>query len=215
MTILKNLIPILGLLALGSILVARAESPPSSAAGETYAVTGVERADVLNIRARPEANAAVVGAIPANGVGIRLLGSTDPKARSTWREVEYQGMRGWVNARFLTVQTVSSETQGLAADLRCLGTEPFWGVRIQGAQMELDQMGSKSRFSLSVPRVSANHTNVWSITVKGAAPGQRGVVFVERTDQCSDNMSDERYRYTFRIRLASDVVLSGCCNRIP
>lgn len=53
------------IMGLATLHMANAESPPegSLANNETYAVTGVDGDDVLNVRAQPEASAAEVGAV--------------------------------------------------------------------------------------------------------------------------------------------------------
>jgi uncharacterized membrane protein len=53
------------------------------------------------------------------------------------------------------------------------------------------------------------------MTFANKATGAGGVVFVERTGRCSDDMSDHQYEYTLRARLQNGAVLSGCCNRKP
>jgi uncharacterized membrane protein len=211
------LLPLMLILGLAPLRIVGAGSPPAgnSPAGVIYRVTGVEPDDVLNIRARPEASAERVGAIPADGAGIRLLGPAARVGQSTWREIEYEGTRGWVNARFLAAQPSEPNADGLAMDLRCLGTEPFWNIHIQESRMELDRMGDKTSFTVSAPVASVNHVNIWSVTFANKATGAGGVVFVERTGRCSDDMSDHQYEYTLRARLEDGTVLSGCCNRRP
>ena len=211
------LLPLMLILSPAPLQMASAGPSPAgdSPSGEIYAVTGVERDDVLNIRSRPEARAALIGAIPSDGTGIRLLGPTARVGQSTWREIEYQGMRGWVNARFLAAQPSGPDADGLEMDLHCLGTEPFWNIHIQGSRMELDRMGDKTSFAVSAPVASANHVNIWSMTFTNTATGADGVAFVEHTGHCSDDMSDHLYEYTLRARFGDDAVLSGCCNRKP
>ncbi|MCB1776092.1 MAG: hypothetical protein KDI50_01525 [Candidatus Competibacteraceae bacterium] len=211
------LLPLILILSPALLRMANADPPSAggSPSGEIYAVTGVARDDALNIRSRPEASAARVGVIPPDGTGIRLLGPTAKVGSSTWREIEYQGMRGWVNARFLAAPPARPDTDGLEMDLQCLGTEPFWNMHIQGSRMELDRMGNKTSFTVSAPVASANHANIWSMTFANPATGAHGVAFVERTGHCSDDMSDHRYEYTLRTRFGDDAVLSGCCNRKP
>jgi len=84
-----------------------------------YAVRGVDKGDVLNIRAEPNVNAAKVGEIPHDGTCLRNLGckgglsfqefselSASQQRRRLrdnprWCQVEYRGVRGWVSGRFL------------------------------------------------------------------------------------------------------------------
>ena len=97
---------------------------PTPAAAEAdgpdyYRVTAVAADDALNIRAEPNAHAAVVGRIPANADCVRNLGcrggltftefSTLSKAEQAerlrenprWCRVEYQGVTGWVAGRYV------------------------------------------------------------------------------------------------------------------
>lgn len=96
---------------------------PGSAYGEAdgpdyYAVSGVAGGDVLNIRARPSANAAKIGEIPHDGRGIQNLGcqggptfaewqtmsksEREQAGRQRWCKIRYRGVDGWVAGRFLT-----------------------------------------------------------------------------------------------------------------
>lgn len=96
-----------------STLLAEADGP------DFFSVTGVAANDVLNLRAGPSAREEKVGEIPPNGTCVRNLGcrggltyqeysTLSPtqraerlKERPRWCRVEYQGMRGWVAARYL------------------------------------------------------------------------------------------------------------------
>jgi N-acetylmuramoyl-L-alanine amidase len=63
-----------------------------------YRVTKVAADDVLNIRAGPDANLAIVGSIPPNGRGVRIVGACSGQ----WCRVDYRGATGWVNRNYLT-----------------------------------------------------------------------------------------------------------------
>jgi hypothetical protein len=64
----------------------------------SYRVTGVAGNDVLNIRSAPSADRPIVGTIPPSGRGIRIVDRCDGQ----WCPIEYGGIRGWVNRRYLT-----------------------------------------------------------------------------------------------------------------
>jgi hypothetical protein len=66
-----------------------------------FRVQGVVAPDVLNLRRRPGPHSTVVLAIPDDGTRIIPTGPRRQIGRALWWEVEYQGRRGWVNARFL------------------------------------------------------------------------------------------------------------------
>jgi hypothetical protein len=63
-----------------------------------YRVIDVSPDDVLNMRSGPAANLSIVGTIPPNGRGVQLAGPCD----NNWCMVDYNGIRGWVNRRFLS-----------------------------------------------------------------------------------------------------------------
>jgi uncharacterized protein YraI len=82
-----------------------------------FAVTGVAPNDVLNIREGPSAEHKKIGAIPHDGRKIKNLGCQGgmsfaqweqaplaqraKSAKARWCKVEYQGLTGWVAARYL------------------------------------------------------------------------------------------------------------------
>ncbi len=80
--------------------VAQLVAPPPAAAlitAPAFKVAGVEEDDVLNIRNGPSAEHPMVGAIPADGQGVRIAGS----CQSEWCPIIYRGVSGWVNRLFL------------------------------------------------------------------------------------------------------------------
>lgn len=84
---------------------------------DTWAVTGVDSDDALNLRVAPNADSKRIGKIPFNARGLKNLGcpnhvtfdqwkrmtqaQKDFAARARWCEVEYNGTKGWVAGRFL------------------------------------------------------------------------------------------------------------------
>ncbi len=66
----------------------------------TYRVVDVRSDDVLNMRSGPNTDFSTVGTIPPVGRGIRITGACSGQ----WCPVEYLGVRGWVNSRFLVRQ---------------------------------------------------------------------------------------------------------------
>lgn len=72
------------------------------AAADSFRVSDVRRGDVLSIRERPDAAAAVIERIPWNARGIRGFGCTNetPSGR-TWCRVKYHDVVGWARRRYL------------------------------------------------------------------------------------------------------------------
>jgi Bacterial SH3 domain len=71
------------------------------AEGDTVAVIGVAHDDVLNLRAAPGADQAIVGEIPPTFDALTALGETRELPGSFWIGVDYDGTRGWVNLRYI------------------------------------------------------------------------------------------------------------------
>lgn len=69
---------------------------------QSFRIVEVGRGQVLGIRERPDAGAAVVGDIPRNTRGVRGFGCTSetPSGR-TWCRVKYRGMLGWARRFYL------------------------------------------------------------------------------------------------------------------
>lgn len=85
--------------------------PPSTCGprgpGVHYVVRNVDPADVLNVRERPDWKSTTVGSLPPDATGI-LGGPTHTRAGATpWRHVTCGKVSGWVNDRFLSVETAS------------------------------------------------------------------------------------------------------------
>jgi len=70
---------------------------PASASAVQLRVVGVQSVDVLNIRARPSAEALVVGVVPPGGRSLDLLGA----CLRAWCLIRYGNVVGWANAGFL------------------------------------------------------------------------------------------------------------------
>jgi uncharacterized protein YgiM (DUF1202 family) len=80
-------------------------APNRAPVSKLYRVVGVAEDDVLYVRSKPGPQNSSVGKIPAKGVGIQILeGSSERVGQSTWVRVNYKGITGWVNSRFLTEQ---------------------------------------------------------------------------------------------------------------
>ena len=69
----------------------------SGSPGGSACVIGVRRNDVLNIRHGRGTGTKIVGIIPPNGCGIRVLGQ-----RGGWTRIQYRGVTGWVSSKFLS-----------------------------------------------------------------------------------------------------------------
>ena len=91
------------------------ESPAELAPiGDLYAVVGVAMDDVLNLRSQPGVELPILGAIPPDATAVERTGPDQKVSGIAWTPVSYQGMTGWVNAKFLSKQSGYAD-EGLAS----------------------------------------------------------------------------------------------------
>ncbi len=79
------------------------------AAGDVLAAIGVAHDDVLNLRSAPGADQAILAGIPPLYSELIALGATRQLAASMWIEVDYSGLTGWVNLRFIAYLGATSD----------------------------------------------------------------------------------------------------------
>jgi len=89
-----------------------------------------------------------------------------------------------------------------SGDFQLVGTEPFWGGRIQEDGLTLSRAGQ--------PDVSAANTGV---KVEGDVGvwGVGGLVFRLHPEPCTDGMSDRKYDYRAEVTINGQV-LRGCAS---
>jgi hypothetical protein len=79
-------------------------APPIGPSLGVFAVVDVASDDVLNVRARPGVVHSIVGTIPYYGLDVEVHAGGQEVSGSWWVPVQYQGVSGWVNSRYLARQ---------------------------------------------------------------------------------------------------------------
>ncbi|MBR9844180.1 MAG: SH3 domain-containing protein [Rhodobacteraceae bacterium] len=171
-----------------------------------FRVNGVAHNDTLNIRAEPQASAAVL-LQAQNGVPMAVLGMATAK----WAKVQVGGVVGFAHAGFLTRGGGMTNNYGLQLGTECIGTEPFW--RMTFDTDNLVRMTLMGQATAPAPILSAT----FSATPTGypysfdAAPYSGQVNF----EICSDGMSDNIYPMSIRLNTfdatGAPMVARGCC----
>ena len=72
--------------------------------GLVYLVVGLSSEDTLPIHQEPTSSAGITGEIPATGKSIRTTGIEIIEEATTWLQIEYQGVAGWVDLAYLARQ---------------------------------------------------------------------------------------------------------------
>ncbi|MCB6178057.1 SH3 domain-containing protein [Rhodobacter sp. Har01] len=169
-----------------------------------FDVTGVARGDVLNIRAQPSARAPVVDTLPPDARGIEVVAQI-----GAWGAVNTGEGTGYASMTYLK-PAPGPGWASLEVPLRCVGTEPFWG---------LDYAPEDQVLTLSLPDEGEREMPVtatwpalpWSPLVGlGMAEGTA----VLRPEECSDGMSDRTFGLALDLFLtgAAPMHFAGCCS---
>lgn len=172
-----------------------------------HRVTGVSAGDVLNIRAEPSANAALVGHFARTAVGIEVIGLNDDR---TWGLVRTGEGVGWSNMRFLTREHADPWHSGQHA-LTCQGTEPFWTFSffLPGNRAEFVAPYDSWEVRTDAPNLPRT---AFPTTLALPFRGARDGFAVVRNGVCSDGMSDRLYGLETQVYMRGQPNgLSGCC----
>ena len=174
-----------------------------------FDVTGVAEGDRLNIRERPDASAPVIGTLAPDATGVEVVAE-----RSGWAQVNTAERRGWVNAKFLRYRTDVWADGQLPPTLRCLGTEPFWGIEPRGDEVVFSSPDGGER---AMMLRSVMDTGVPRSPLRGLIAGEDAgrMTAVIQPQLCTDGMSDRAYGLTATVIFdgarQDSTMLTGCC----
>lgn len=180
-----------------------------------YRVDGVAADDRLNVRAEPNASAAIVDALEPDAQPVEVLETVDVAGRP-WGRLALGEGDGWVAMRFLAPVEVEliSGTQ-VPAGLQCSGTEPFWGVKLGATALEYSAI-DQPKLSLPITGATSAAGRSHRFALVGEDKTTRMTAILSRGERCSDGMSDANYGW--RIDLLTENretqqagQLEGCC----
>lgn len=179
-----------------------------------FDVTGVAADDVLNIRARPDGRAEIIGKLAHDARDVEVV-AHDRTGR--WARVNTRERSGWVALRYLAYQTGVWEDDRLPASLHCLGTEPFWSLRPKGEQLIFGTPGEPDQ-TLALETVLG--TGVFRDPRRAliARDRERRLTAIIVPTACTDGMSDRAYGLEINVIFEEDAMtdlLSGCCSIEP
>ncbi|WP_221075576.1 hypothetical protein [Agarivorans aestuarii] len=113
----------------------------------------------------------------------------------------------------LVVLSFMGVASSSATQLQCLGTEPFWGLDVEDGVIKYSDIDDNiTMFELKEKLASINHTNRWIIQGADSKEGKI-TISLNKTEQCSDDMSDFAYEYDVTF-VMGEKAFSGCCNRM-
>jgi uncharacterized membrane protein len=174
-----------------------------------HEVTGVSADDVLNIREEPSGAADILGALAHNATDIEVVRENDS---GTWGLVNSGEMSGWVAMRYL--KPLETGDYILSRRLTCLGTEPFWSLRItQGATAVMSTPdGPEIQFTAGLVQSAIARFGRYSLRGGG---GDGTFTAVIRAEYCADGMSEAEFGLDVDVLIdgGGDVAhYIGCCS---
>ncbi len=179
-----------------------------------YDVTGVASNDVLNIRAKADAGAALRGSLPPDATAVEVVALSPDGA---WGQVNTAEATGWVALRFLHRQD-RPDWFALQSSLVCSGTEPFWTLYLDPKSAHINTPDEEGP-ELDLPAIWPGSTHNQTTAVQYASEDANGVA-VLRGQACSDGMSDQSFGISVDLFQAASPghpaqTLHGCCNLAP
>jgi uncharacterized membrane protein len=168
-----------------------------------HSVTGVAADDVLNVRERPDAGAPILGSLPPDATGVEVISVTDG-----WALVNLGDGSGYASLTYLAREE-GPEWNMLERPLTCLGTEPFWSLKVDPAA------GTAAFSTPEEPEHDLPILGTWpgAPWAPAAALQLPDGLAVLSPAECSDGMSDRSYGIAADLFLNGQdrQRLSGCC----
>ncbi len=109
--------------------------------------------------------------------------------------------------KFIALLALTASLSAMATDYKCVGTEPFWSLKITETQMSLDMEDVVRTESVQSKIQAAGMADEFAFVVTSAS-GSATVI----SGECSDGMSDNIYSHHVVVK-AGPMVLAGCCNQ--
>ncbi|WP_210528431.1 COG3650 family protein [Rubellimicrobium arenae] len=166
-----------------------------------YAVAGVAANDVLNVRAEPQASAPVLATLAPGARGVEVLAISED---GRWARVSLPEGAGWAALRFLSAEAAAPGP--VPRPLRCLGTEPFWSIRLSEDASVFD---SPESGAVPLRPLGEAGGRVGAVAAFDAGGETLDLTLIRQ--ECSDGMSDRPYGFAALAWNRGEVFLEGCC----
>ncbi len=204
---------ITAVLALGLCAPAHAAPENTPEPGQRYEVVDIAAGNTLNIRAQPNASAKVIGKLAAGSADVSVAGTRAEANGSVWWQVIGPKGLGWVNARYLAPTNTHGEGEQ-SFPLRCLGTEPFWSLTVDGGQATLKTPDAAETWAAGEMKQAEGMLGRYAIRLETDA-GVGHLAAWRNHAFCSDGMSDIGYPFEGIVAGPDGSVRGGCCMRAP
>ena len=110
-------------------------------------------------------SAPIVAKIPADAKDVKGIGRTLKVGQSLWHEIVYNGVKGWVNGRYL--QEIRKSIYSLPYSILCSGAEPFWSLDFTASPPRFKSLAGANgeevhRMELIESRHANGRPHIWS-----------------------------------------------------
>lgn len=99
-----------------------------------------------------------------------------------------------------------------AANMNCVGTEPFWGVKVTGSTLTYSNPENPDGFPYPIASVreAQGYTSGTATVIKTGCSKWKTTTLTMVRGECSDGMSDTVYTH-HAVYDVDGIVLYGCC----
>lgn len=175
-----------------------------------YQVNLTNPKDTLNLRAKPNTTADIILKIP-NKTSILVTGVEKQVGNTLWAQVHWYNFNSWVNKKYLKPSTALNNLKSVVPKslptFKCVGTEPFWNFNIKRGVIQGEDFSVGTKYNTSITKSNISTTkNIYLIQ------SPKLNLLLQKTNTCSDGMSDKVYKYHVDVLLPNKNYLTGCCN---
>jgi uncharacterized membrane protein len=186
--------------------LARAQ-PSEPEPGQLYRVVDLANGEVLPLLQQPDADGAVVAELRWDARDVVLSGASTQADGRIWYQVVRDGEYAWIDAAHVEPQD-GDRTENYP--LQCLGTEPFWSVRINGDAVFETPDVAPTTWTASEWLPARGLIGRYMIRLSSGY-GTGYLAMLRQT--CSDGMSDIEYPFEAIMITPAQAVRAGCCRR--
>jgi uncharacterized membrane protein len=187
--------------------VAQAQ-PSEPEPGLLYRVTDLPSGEALPLRQQPDGDSKRVGELRWDARDVVLSGASMQADGRIWYQVVHDGEYAWIDAAHVEPQ---DDDRVENYPLQCLGTEPFWSVRINGDDAVFEAP-DVAQTSWSASEWLPARGLIGRYMIRLSSGYGTGYLAMLR-QACSDGMSDIDYPFEAIMITPGQAVRAGCCRR--
>ena len=174
---------------------------------EYFKVIAVKSNDTLSLRESASGKSKIIFKLPHDASGMLKL-TTD----KGWVKLSYKEHIGWAYGKYLKRISAPNIKSIIKKELSCLGTEPHWILQTNNNKLIYKKYDEQAEYFLN-SSILKNKKNTWLMTaVNPTASNTELKVEIKYNNQCTDEMSDNKYTYSISVQDKQLGILNGCCN---